>query len=675
MKDQNLEPANISEEKKSKHNASMATADLWKKIMEMDVSKEHPKKTADKEKEQEEKNEKADRKKQQTDSKKPENISNKRDDLSEENESDDAESEKEDADEMQESFDKMSKSELAGQLEEIVKEENLSRIKTKVALIKVAYLKQKKEDEHTRLKSFIEDGGNEAEFVYELDNDDVKFNKAFSVYKDKRSALLQKQEEQKLINLEEKKKILEELKELINSEETLKKTYDDFKFLQDRWKQIGQIPKGEVNALWQNYHFLVEKFFDKVKINKELKDLDLKKNLEAKISLCEKAEELLLDTSIINSFRKLQEYHNEWKEVGPVPQDKKDEIWDRFKNTTDKINQRRREHYQKMKTEQESNLVAKTALCEKAEEIVGREIETVKDWQQATNDINELLTVWKTIGRAPKKENDEIWARFKTYLDTFFSNKKEYFNEIKEHQVENYNLKLDLCVQAEAMKDSSDWRRTTEQLIYLQKEWKKIGPVPRKYSDDIWKRFRAACDEFFNAKAAYYSNIKEHEAENLSLKQELIDKVEKYEFSDNKEENLESLKDFQRQWMEIGHVPIKEKDNVQKIFRKLIDEKLEALKISAVEINTLNYKTKIATLKDNPDANRIIFKERNQINNRIKNLRDDINLWENNIGFLADSKKANVLKEEFEKKINKAKEDLVVLEAKMKMIREMEKKA
>lgn len=578
--------------------------------------------------------------------------------------------EEEKEEETEENYLEYSRNELVELLENAVKEDDISAIKTKVALIKVRFLQITKAEKQEELSKFIQDGGKKEDFSPPEDKLQERFNNAFEIYKQNKAVYLEKQEEIKQENLQLKNQILEELKELIASEETLKKTYDDFKDLQERWKNIGMVPKSEVNNLWQNYHFLVEKFFDKVKINKELKDLDLKKNLEQKIQLCEKAEELLVETSIIRSFKELQKLHDQWKEIGPVMQDVKDEIWERFKRATDKINEARREYYKKLQEDQQNNYIAKLALCDKTEEILTSDIDTIKKWQENTREINELFKIWKTIGPAPKKENDDIWARFKTMLDTFYSNKKEYFSKIKDQQVNNYNLKLDLCVQAEALKYNTDWKKTTRDLIKLQQDWKDIGPVPRKHSDKIWKRFRAACDEFFNAKAEYFANIQEHESKNLELKKELIEKISSHEFGDNKSENLETLKEFQRQWMEIGHVPIKEKDKVQKEFRGVIDKLLNKLKISTVEISTLNYKTKLESMLNSPESSKIINKERNIIKNKISKLKEDITLWENNMGFFADTKKANLLKEEFDKKVQKSKQEIVLLEAKLKYLSE-----
>ncbi|MFA6949243.1 MAG: DUF349 domain-containing protein [Lentimicrobiaceae bacterium] len=574
-------------------------------------------------------------------------------------------------------YEGLTREQLVEKLEELVTDSDVNVIKSAVSLVKVAFLKLNKEFKHEEYQKLVEqnvevEGETPAEApVIQDDSIEERFKAAFNIYKHNKARYNEEQEKVKVQNLEAKNLILEELKVLINSEETLKKTYDEFKILQDRWKTIGMVPKNDINTLWQNYHFLVEKFFDKVKINKELKDLDLKKNLEAKMQLCEKAEELLLETSIIKSFKQLQQYHEEWKEIGPVPQDKKDELWERFKSATEKINERRREYYTEVQDGQEQNLSAKTILCEQAEQVSVQDVDSIKGWQEASAQITELLKIWKTIGPAPKKQNNEIWARFKASLDNFFNAKKDFFNKLKEQQMHNYNLKLDLCLQAESLRNSNDWKNTTRELINLQSEWKKIGPVPRKQSDRIWKRFRSACDEFFAAKTEYFKNVQSHEDENLRLKQELVEKVKAFEVGEDRNKAVDALKDFQRQWMDIGFIPIKEKERIQNEFRAAINKHFEKLKMDSVAIGAQNYRSKIERMsKDAPEANRVIGKERNFLLGKIQQLQEDIKLWENNIGFFAESKTANLLKTEFEKKINKAKEELVQFEAKLKVLRE-----
>ena len=579
----------------------------------------------------------------------------------------------EEQEEIVEKYDTYSREQLVEVLEDTVKEENVLKIKTRVSLIKVAFLKLSKEYRQQKLEEFIKAGGARESYVPEPDQLMEKFNTVFEIYKKNKAHFNEQQEVIKLRNLDAKKAILEELKELINSDETLKKTYDRFKELQVKWKEIGLVPSTEINNLWQNYHFLVEKFFDKVKISKELRDLDLKKNLEKKIELCEKAEELLIEPSVVRSFQQLQKYHEEWKEIGPVPQDKRDDIWERFKTATDKINERRRDHYNVLAKDQESNLLAKTALCEKAEQIVTLETDSLKEWQDRTREINDLFKVWKTIGPAPKKENDEIWERFKAYINTFFSTKKDYFNKLKQEQTNNYNLKLDIVKQAEAIKDSTDWRSTTQDLINLQKEWKNIGPVPRKHSDKIWKRFRAACDEFFQNKAKHFSTVVESEKENLDKKLDLIKRVEEWKAGANKNQNLEALKGFQREWTEIGHVPIKEKNKIHDAFRAAVNKHLDDLNISSFEMRTPEYRPRQDYESEGSGdgrGRRGGGGDSGSLSMKATKLREEILLWENNIGFLAHSKNAEILRKEFELKIQKAKEELALYEAKLKSMHE-----
>ena len=566
-------------------------------------------------------------------------------------------------------YDILSREQLVVLLEKTVKSEDLSSIRTEVAMIKMSFMKKDKEEKEAHTGKTPDEEGEKEDATAAPDSLRERFNTAFAIYKEKKNRYNEELEQQKHENLALKLQILDDLKHLIESEEELKKTYDAFKIMQERWKEIGMVPKTEINNLWQNYNFLVEKFFDKVKINKELKDLDLRKNLEAKIELCEKTEELLLESSITKSFRMLQKYHEMWREIGPAPEDKKDEIWERFRNATEKLNNRKHEYYENLRIDQEKNLETKQVLCEKAEQVAELIINTTKDWQEQTSVLNDMLSAWKTIGNAPKKQNDELWVRFRTAVDNFYNGKKEFFGKLKDEQVNNYNEKLNLCLQAEAIKTSTEWRRSTEELIRLQNEWKKIGPVPKKYSDKIWKRFRAACDEFFTNKSSYYANIDSKEDENLKLKQELIQQIKDYQFGENNNENLQVIKDFQRKWMEIGHVPVKVKNDLHLEFRNAINDKLDKLKISPVEKNTLGFKSKFEAIAQTPGANQVISKEKSFITSKINTMKNDIKLWENNIGFLAHSKKADLLKEEFMKKIDNTKQEILVLEEKLKFLK------
>ncbi len=565
-------------------------------------------------------------------------------------------------------YENMNKQELIELLEELVQEKDINRIKHQVGNIKSAFLHLNKEEKEKLKEAFIAQGGKEEEFKYTEDPLEQRFKAAFNIYKHNKHKYAELLEKQKQVNLEEKVKVLEEMKTIIDSNEPLKKTYDEFRRLQERWKEIGMVPATELSNLWQNYHFYVDRFFDKVRMNKELRDLDLKKNFEKKIELCEKTEELILEKSVIKSFKLLQQYHDEWRNIGPVPMDKKDDLWERFKAATDKINERRKEHYKAIQEQQELNYQKKLVFCEKAEELVAELPNSIKAWQKRTEEITNLLNEWKKTGRAPRQVNDEVWARFKGSLDSFFNAKRDFFAELKEQQMNNYNLKLDLCKEAEKLKDSDNWKKTTNELIRLQKEWKKIGPVPKRHSDKIWKRFRAACDEFFNRKAEFFKDIHKVEAENLKLKEELIEEIKNYEIKKDRNADLEALKGFQRRWVEIGHVPFNQKDKIQAAYREHIDKLFDKLSVNRMEMTAQNYQKHIEELLDGSDDGRRLARERNYLSNKMRTLKDEITVWENNIGFFANSKQSNKLKEDFEKKIMKAKRELEILMGKIKAI-------
>lgn len=580
----------------------------------------------------------------------------------------------EDEDETETDFDfsDLNKLQLVEMLEETVQDTDVVKIKDKVASIKFNFVRICKEEREREMEQFILDGGDKESYEHIQDPLEIRFNAAFNIFRDNKAKYNESLEEQKVVNLQQKNAILEELKQLINSEETLKKTYDEFRALQDKWKEIGQVPATEITNLWNNYHFLIEKFYDKVKINRELRDLDLKKNLESKIELCEKTEELLLEKSVTKAFKLLQKYHDEWKEIGPVPQEKKDEIWERFKNATDKINQIRRDHYSKIQEEQQANYDTKVAICEKIEELMAEDINSIGAWQKKSTEVSELFKVWKTIGPAQKKQNDDIWNRFKGSMDAFFNNKKEFFSKLKEQQIENYNRKLQLCIEVEALVDSTEWKKTTEQIKKIQEEWKKIGPVPKRHSDKVWKRFRTACDAFFSNKSEHFSGMKGAEDENLRLKKELIERIKAYEITANRTENMEAIKAFQREWMSIGFVPMKVKDSLQEEYRNSVNELFDKMKLTENEMATSEYRNMLEGMKDNPEAKKKFSKERVGLVNRISKLREELNTMENNILIFkfSNSKQSDLMKAEYEKKINRVKNDLKVLEAKLKILNE-----
>lgn len=566
-------------------------------------------------------------------------------------------------------YEHLNKQELVEALEDIVEEKDVSQIKDQVARIKVAFHNLNKEEIEDKKQEFINAGGNPEDYIASPDPLELRFNNAFSIYKHNKAKYSEELEKKKVENLKEKELILNDLKELINSSDSLKATYDRFQELQEKWKQIGMVPASEYNNLWKNYHFLVEMFFDKVRINKELRDLDLKKNLEKKIELCEKTEALLNEESIIKSFKLLQKYHNDWREIGPVPREMNEEIWERFKNATDKINERRRLHYSELQDKQLENLKEKEVLCDKIEDFMQEaKFTSISEWDKATKHIEELMKTWKTIGRAPKQNNDEIWNRFKGSLDKFYELKRNFFSELKKLQFENYQLKVQICEKAEALKDSTAWKNTTNDLINLQKEWKNIGPVPRKYSDKIWKRFRMACDTFFNNKSEYFKSLKNEEKENLEKKAELIERIRNFKPLKSKEENINSIKDFQKEWQSIGHVIFKEKDRIYHEYKEAIQFILNKLSLSIDDINATGFIKKVEGLKSSPEGERQLIKEKNVLKNKMKKLQEEVTLWENNIGFFSNSKQSNAFKEEFEKKIDKAKSELKTIKDKIKLI-------
>ncbi len=567
-------------------------------------------------------------------------------------------------------LDGLNKLQLVEMLEELVQDSDIQNIKDKVAAIRLHFNKLNKEDMDNELDQFLQGGGEAESFQHVEDPIEQRFNAAFGIFKANRAKQNEDLEKQKVENLSKKQAILDELKEIIASDESLKKTYDDFHALQDRWKEIGPVPAAENSNLWNNYHFLVEKFFDKVRIGRELRDLDMKKNLDSKIELCEKAEELLDEKSITKAFKALQKLHEDWKEVGPVPQDKKDEIWERFKAATDKINQIRREHYSKIEEEQTSNLETKKALCDKAEELIAEDYQSVNAWQKKSTELAEIFGIWKTVGPASKKDNEEIWQRFRGTMDTFFAKKKAFFAGLKDRQTENLERKTQLCIEAEALMDSSEWKTVTEQMKKLQEEWKTIGPVPKRHTDKIWKRFRAACDTFFNRKNEHFSGRRTEEDANLAAKKALIEEIKAFQLTPSRNENMEAIKTFQKRWIEIGYVPMKHKDAINKEYRELIDGLFDMMRKNQNEASTNEFREMMEGWKDDPSANDKVRRERLTLQNRIQKLRDEIAAMENNIGFFSNSKNSELMRAEYEKKINKAKEDLKVLEAKLKIAEE-----
>ena len=569
----------------------------------------------------------------------------------------------ENIEQVMQNYQTLDREDLLKEFQNLLNANNFDVLKQRARAIKDIFDAKSKEIYAKAFEKFLEEGGVKEDYKSELDQLDIDFRKLYGEYRERRQKYLEKQEQDKIDNLEKKKAVLEELRVLLQQEGSLKEIYDTFNQLQTKWKEIGAVPRSEANSLWESYHFLIEKFYDKVKINRELLEIGMKK----KIALCERVEGLLLESSINDSFRQLQECHQLWKEIGRVSADKSDEIWERFKKASDAVNKRCQEYYEKIREEQNNNLLAKKALCDKLEELLKTELLTVKDWTEATTKVNELFDLWKTIGPVPKEENENIWNRFKKPIDKFYEDKKEAFAKMKESQDENYQKKVELCLQAEVIAERNDWKRATEDLLKLQAEWKEVGYVAKKQSDKLWLRFREACDKFFERKSQDYQNRKE--SENIAKKEALIQAVKEFSFTEDKQHNLDVIKDFQRQWSEVGYVSTNERNRLYAEFRKAIDAHFDKLQSDSIESNLNNFKMKL----DSSDGKRNISREKKEFLDQIQKLQNDLNVWENNLGFLASSKQADLLKAEFDKKIEKAKSEIQLLKAKVKLLEETEK--
>jgi len=566
----------------------------------------------------------------------------------------------------------LSRKELLAYYRKLMNEYPVSAIKGHVEAIRKEFERQSA-SELARLKEEFLASGEPAE-AFSPPHDELSdaMQELIQQFRKKREEEKAEIEEERKKNLAAKYEVIEGIKDLVNQQESLHHTFDKFRALQKRWREIGPVPANEVKDMWENYHLHVENFYNYIKINKELRDLDLKKNYEAKLELCEKAEKLLMEPSIVKAFKTLQKYHDQWREIGPVPREKKEELWERFREATIKINQKHQEYLEEQKQQLQKNLEAKKELCEKVEAVLEEDIKNPRQWEKASKNIIELQRLWKTIGFAPKKENQEIYQRFRKACDAFFDRKRDFFKRYKEEQQNNLELKNELVREAEALKDSTDWKNTTEELIRIQKKWKEIGPVPRKHSDAIWKRFRGACDHFFNRKSEYFSNKDDIEAENLKQKEALIEELRQYKPGDNNEESFRTLQDFQRRWSDIGFVPIKEKDRVNKEFRNLINARFDHLNMDENNKALQKFRNKLENWKNEGQFRERVNQERNKIIGKLKQLENDIILWENNIGFFTKSKNSESLVREFENKIENGKRNIDLLNKKLDIIEEME---
>jgi hypothetical protein len=560
------------------------------------------------------------------------------------------------------------KHELIETLALIIENRPTAEIRNDVERLKIFFYKKLKSESEERKNKFLAEGGKIEEYRQWVDPDDARVKHLLEKYKEKKTDYNKVQEAEKYENLKKKYDIIDKIKELVNREESINKTFHDFRSLQNEWHSIGVVPQTALKDLWENYHHYVEIFYDYIKINKELRDLDLKKNLELKVVLCEKAEQLMLEPNPVNAFRSLQDFHNQWREIGPVPPESKNEIWERFKEATSQINKRHHEYFEKQKDDQKKNLEAKIALCEEVDAINLLEIKNFKDFDERADKVVELQKMWRTIGFAPKKQNNKVYQRFRDACDAFFEKKRGFYADNKEIQLNNLQLKTELCIQAESLQESTDWKATSDALIRLQKEWKEIGPVPRKQSERCWKRFRKACDHFFNKKTEFFAALDTSYEDNLKAKLAIIDELNKFEPGTDVQEAFERLKDLQRKWTEIGFVPFNLKDEITNKYRAAINKEFDKLKIGDEDKSILKYKTKLDGLKANPKASRKVRNERDKFFTKIKQLEGDIVLWENNIGFFAKSSNADTMIREVEDKIESAKKLIKTLEEKVKMI-------
>lgn len=517
------------------------------------------------------------------------------------------------------------------------------------------------------LAAFTADGDLPENFEYKNDNKE-RFYSLYKQYKEKRSAAVRQLEAEREENLKIKLGIIEELKALVQKEETLNKTYQEFRDLQERWRNTGLVPQAQANALLETYHHHVENFFNYVKINKELRDLDLKRNLDAKTALCEEAEKLLEENDVTNSFKQLQLLHARWKEIGPIPQEQKEVLWERFKNTSNQINEKHRKFFESLKLEQENNLKIKEEICEKAAALAENEYKSYADWENATKAILDLQEEWKHSGTVIQKERNRIFKKFRTFCDAFFNRKREFYKQQNEEQVKNLQLKTALCEKAEALKESTDWKTATDKIIAYQKEWKTIGPAPKKYSNKIWNRFRSACDFFFERKHAFFKDIDSTYEKNLELKKALIEEVKQFTLSGNNEEDINLLKAFQTRWAQIGFVPIKAKDAIQEEFRNAINNWFDKLNLDEFNRDLERFRAKLSTMDSGENKEYKIINEREKLTAKIRLLETDINTWENNIGFIAKSNKSQALIDELESKIEKTRQRLVLLREKLKAL-------
>ena len=558
-----------------------------------------------------------------------------------------------------------SKAEVVERIKEIAHAEEVPQ-KDEVEFLKTIFYKLHFAEREAEMKAYLDNGGDPAAYQVQPDADEDAFKAEMAIIKERRAKQFEEQEKLKQENLKKKLDIIEKIKAMATSPEEANKSYQEFKQLQQEWKDIKAVPAENANELWRNYQLYVEQFYDLLKLNSEAREYDFKKNLEIKTKLCEAAEKLADEEDVISAFHQLQELHNEYRESGPVAKELRESIWARFKAASTVINKKHQQHFEDIRTQEEENLNKKTALCEKVEAIAKEENKNSADWENHTKQIIEIQTEWKTIGFAPQKMNVKIFERFRAACDDFFGRKSEFFTNLKNEFAENAEKKKALVEKAQALKDSTDWKSTSDKLIALQKEWKTIGMVPKKYGDQLWNDFLAACNQFFEARNAANAGTRNEEHVNLEKKQDIIAQL-KALLEDAGDDTQATVRKLTEEYNAIGHVPYKEKDKLYNEYHAVLDKIFKELNISTARRRLNNFKTNLKNVaKRGEDA---LDNERGRLQRRAEQMKQEIQTYENNLGFLnAASKKGNSLIDEMNRKVQKLKDDLELVKQKIKAI-------
>ena len=558
-----------------------------------------------------------------------------------------------------------SKKDIVERIKEIAESDETPE-KAEIDHLKTTFYKMHFAEREAQQKAFIDNGGDPEKYQVFPDEDEENFKASMSIIKEKRQKAFLELEEQKQENLKRKEAILEKLKTMATTPEEANKNFQEVRALQQEWKTIKAVPAEKNNELWRNYQLYVEQFYDLLNLNREAREYDFKKNLEKKTQLCEAAEKLADEEDVVSAFHQLQELHQEFRETGPVEKELREEIWTRFKTASTVVNKRHQQHFEDIRSQEETNLVKKTELCEKVEAIAKREHKGSADWEKSTKEIIDIQKEWKTIGFAPQKMNVKIFERFRAACDDFFGKKGEFFNKLKNQFAENAEKKKALVEKAQSLTDSTDWKATTDKFIALQKEWKTIGMVPRKQGDQLWNDFLAACNHFFEARNAAHADTRNEEQENLNKKNEIIEKL--VQLAEAGKENIqEEVHQLTEEFNAVGHVPFKEKDKVYKAYHEILDKLYKDLHINAARRRMDNFRNTLKKVADR-GAN-ALDNERGRLMRRYEQLKQEINTYENNLGFLnISSKKGNSLIDDMNRRIQKLKDDTEEIRQKIKAI-------